>query len=384
MLTLQSSLCNFLSILPVAVLRQILIKMWLSIRSIVTYIVFAVVIDQLARIAYMMGFHKTVYTHYPGKCRALPGIENGSEDIVTSSNGLAFISAGVLKAFEPDQDILGKVFLFDFNYPDDDPKNIQIVGFDPSDWIPFGMDIWESGPKDNPTLTLYVINRHPDRIGIEVFDFSYQKKIPTLTHQRRIHHKNIWSPNDLVLVDENHFYASNDKYLPEPFNMLEVFFRLGLASVVYYDGEEARIVAEGVKLANGVNISPDKKLLYVAGTIGNELLVYRIQNYGNLVQAKAIQLGTSPDNINIDKEDGSVWIGNNPVMYHFFNQLGKFTGVGQVLNMHLDKKLNPTIREVLSDNTGLIRYCSVACRYGNRLLIGTVADKAAYCEGVTF
>nr|XP_054752083.1 serum paraoxonase/arylesterase 2-like isoform X2 [Lytechinus pictus] len=317
--------------------------MWLSIRSIVTYIVFAVVIDQLARIAYMMGFHKTVYTHYPGKCRALPGMENGSEDIVTSSNGLAFISAGVLKAFDPDQDIL-----------------------------------------DNPTLTLYVINRHPDRIGIEVFDFSYQKKIPTLTHQRRIQHKNIWSPNDLVLVDENHFYASNDKYLPEPFNMLEVFFRLGLASVVYYDGEEARIVAEGVKLANGVNISPDKKLLYVAGTIGNELLVYRIQSDGNLVQAKAIQLGTSPDNINIDKEDGSVWIGNNPVMYHFFNQLGKFTGVGQVLNMHLDKNLNPTIREVLSDNTGLIRYCSVACRYGNRLLIGTVADKAAYCEGVTF
>ncbi|XP_054752065.2 serum paraoxonase/arylesterase 1-like [Lytechinus pictus] len=358
--------------------------MGLTARNIITYIILAVIIDQMARIIYMMGFHKTVFTHHPGKCRALPGIVNGSEDIVTSSNGLAFISSGLLMLVEPNQGTLGKVFLFDFNYPDDDPQDIQIIGLDPAEWVPVGMDIWESGPKDNPILTLYIINRHPDRIGIEVFDFSYQKKIPTLTHQRRIHHKNIWSPNNLVLVDQNRLYASNDRYLPESLNILEIFFRLRLGTVAYYDGEDARIVAQGVIFANGVNISPDKKLLYVAACMGEEIIIYRVQSDGNLEQEKTIPLGTVPDNINIDPDDGSLWIGSSFVMYHFFNRVGKLGGVGQVLNIKLDKELNPTIREVFSDNTGLIKLSSVASRYGNGLLIGTVVDKAAYCEGITF
>eukprot|EP00057_Strongylocentrotus_purpuratus_P001020 XP_001189880.2 PREDICTED: serum paraoxonase/arylesterase 1 [Strongylocentrotus purpuratus] len=260
--------------------------MGLTARNIITYIIFAVVIDQVARIIYNLGFHKTIFTHHPGICRALPGIENGSEDIVTSSNGLAFISSGNLKELEPDQGILGRVFLFDFNHPDLDPIDIQIIGIDKAAWDPVGMDIWESGPKDNPKLSLYVVNRQPDRIGIEVFDFSYKNKVPTLTHQRRIHHKNIWSPNDVVLVDENRFYTTNDAYLPPPIDILEVIFQLSYGSVAYYDGRDARIVAKGLKLANGVNLSPNKKLLYVASYLGQELFIYRVQSDGNLEQAK--------------------------------------------------------------------------------------------------
>ncbi|XP_030829826.1 serum paraoxonase/arylesterase 2 isoform X2 [Strongylocentrotus purpuratus] len=285
---------------------------------------------------------------------------------------------------EPDQGILGQVFLFDFNHPDLDPINIQIIGIDKAAWIPIGMDIWESGPKDNPKLSLYVVNKQPDSIGIEVFDFSYKNKVPTLTHQRRIHHKNIWSPNDVVLVDENRFYTTNDAYLPQPFNILEVVFRLSSGSVAYYDGHDARIVAKGLKLSNGVNLSPNKKLLYAASSLGQELFIYRVQSDGSLEQAKVIPLATIPDNIDVDKDDGSLWIGCGFATHHFFNQCGKVTGVGQVLNIQLDKELNPTIREVFADDTGMIRLSSVACRYGNAMLIGTVVDKAAYCEGITY
>ena len=67
------------------------------------------------------------------------------------------------------------------------------------------------------------------------------------------------SPNDLVLVGEDRFYTSNDQYLPYSLRLIEVMFRLSLGSVAYYDGREARIVAGGLKISNGVNMSPDKK-----------------------------------------------------------------------------------------------------------------------------
>eukprot|EP00057_Strongylocentrotus_purpuratus_P028666 XP_011683140.1 PREDICTED: serum paraoxonase/arylesterase 2-like [Strongylocentrotus purpuratus] len=97
-----------------------------------------------------------------------------------------------------------------------------------------------------------------------------------------------------------------------------------------------------------------------------------------------IPLATFPDNINVDEDDGSLWIGCSYAARVLFSHYGKFNGVGQVLNIQLDKELNPTIREVFADDTGMIRMSSVARRYGNAMLIGTVVDKAAYCEGITY
>ena len=67
-------------------------------------------------------------------------------------------------------------------------------------------------------------------------------------------------PNDLVVVDENRFYVTNDMHgIPAPLGGLELAFTLPSGSVAFYDGDAARIVARGFKFANGVNVSPDKK-----------------------------------------------------------------------------------------------------------------------------
>ncbi|XP_072181032.1 serum paraoxonase/arylesterase 1-like [Diadema setosum] len=353
-----------------------------SFRQVVFGVLLALLVERLVRFTFVYGFFSSIYTHYPGTCRMLPGIVHGSEDIVVTSTGLAFISSGVLQIQEQSPSIVGRIFLFDFSHPDEDPVEVTVEGGGIHDngWIPVGMDVWESGPKDKPTFTLYVVNRKDGDVGIEVFDFMRRDKKSILKHKRKITHQNIWRPNDLVLVGEDRFYVTNDGYFPKPVDNLELILGLKVGSVAYYDAGEARIMKTGIGLANGINLSPDKKLLYVSAATERKIYVYKFNADGSFTEVQVIALATMPDNIDVDKDDGSLWVGCHPSIYAVFNK----AGFGQVLKINLDSALNYTIREVFADDTGMIQGSSIACRHGDAIIIGTVIAKAAYCELLTY
>ena len=71
------------------------------------------------------------------------------------------------------------------------------------------------------------------------------------------------SVNDIVALGAESFYATNDNYFSNGIlKMLGLFLSLPWCTVVYYSPEEVKVVAEGFYMANGINVSPDKKYVF--------------------------------------------------------------------------------------------------------------------------
>lgn len=69
------------------------------------------------------------------------------------------------------------------------------------------------------------------------------------------------SVNDIVAVGLDSFYATNDHYFTHEIfkGFVEPFLAQPWSNVVYYSAEEVKVVSEGYYMANGINISPDKR-----------------------------------------------------------------------------------------------------------------------------
>ena len=73
-----------------------------------------------------------------------------------------------------------------------------------------------------------------------------------------------FSVNDIVAVGPESFYATNDHSFPnELLHMLTVILGLPWCNVIYYSPQEVKVVRDGFLSANGINISPDKRFLFV-------------------------------------------------------------------------------------------------------------------------
>ena len=107
---------------------------------------------------------------HPGKCRIVPGITCGSEQIVVTTDGLAFITNG-LKLVTSCNPLFtkGRVYLFDFNNPGNNVTELKIISeiIDPSTFDPHGMDMIEN--LEQGTISIYVVNHAYKTESIEVF-----------------------------------------------------------------------------------------------------------------------------------------------------------------------------------------------------------------------
>ena len=56
---------------------------------------------------------------------------------------------------------------------------------------------------------------------------------------------------------------------------VEDYLTLPLSSVTFYDGSNGHFVIEGIRMANGIALSPDQQTLYVAASMENSLLRYK-------------------------------------------------------------------------------------------------------------
>ena len=66
--------------------------------------------------------------------------------------------------------------------------------------------------------------------------------------------------NDIVAVGPESFYVTNWMYFENKIlARLENFLQLHWSSLLFYDSGEVTTVADGFLMANGVNVSPDKR-----------------------------------------------------------------------------------------------------------------------------
>ena len=331
-----------------------------------------------------------VFNHYPGKCRVVSGLECGSEDVAVTKDGLAFISNGV-PVFQKCNYTLhkGSLYLFDFKNPDANVSKLEIIseaiGIDKL--APHGLSLWEN--NETQKISLFVIDHGLENDVVHIFE--YDKSEPTkLFHKETIIDQSFVCINDLVAIGPHSFYITNFLAFCKVNSVavvFEYFLKMKSGNVVFFDGEKGRIVASGLAMSNGINISPDGKYVYVAAASSLDLLIFKRDfETNNIALVKEVELMTSPDNVEIDKDTGDIYIGaqkNYKLLFANYN--GTFAAPTQVVRVrcpHENWDKCSVIEILSSDGIDFVRGSSVAHFHKGGLLIGTVYHKLGYCHGL--
>ncbi|XP_008577498.1 PREDICTED: serum paraoxonase/arylesterase 2 isoform X1 [Galeopterus variegatus] len=314
-------------------------------------------------------------------CHLIKGIEAGSEDIDILPNGLAFFSVGLkfpgLHSFAPNKP--GGILMMDLK--EEKPRALELRisrGFDLASFNPHGISTFID---NDDTVYLFVVNHPEFKNTVEIFKFEEEENF--LLHLKTIRHELLPSVNDIIAVGPAHFYATNDHYFSDPFlKYLETYLSLHWANVVYYSPNEVKVVAEGFDSANGINISPDKKYVYVADILAHEIHVLEKQPNMNLTQLKR-RCKVTPNQfikLIIDPSSGDIWVGCHPNGQKLFVYDPNNPPSSEVLHIQNILSKKPTVTTVYANNGSVLQGSSVASVYDGKLLIGTLYHRALFCE----
>lgn len=349
-----------------------------------------IILQHVARVVYLLGFHKHVYNHEPGPCKYMDGIEFGSEDIATLPDGKAFITSGIVmptssplfRQVYAEKKAKGQIFFFDFKSSESGVAPLTIQGdFNASDFYPHGIDYWQD--KTSGKVFIFVVNHRRQFDAVEKFEFVPSDK--SLKHVRSYVDTAIYFINDVAVTGENSFYFTNyQSSRSQTWAALEIYLLLQLGSISYFDGKHYETVAEGYMLPNGLALSLDKRHLYMASTLIGAIRVFRREeNAGQLTFVQEVKLNTSPDNPTINPLTGHLLVGAQPIIIKTAHTLEnpRLPSPAQVLHFEVnDDGTLSKIKEPYLNDGSVLWSSSVASLYDNKMLIGTVVHKLLLCE----
>lgn len=327
------------------------------------------------------GEFRPIVSRHPGQCRQIPGLP-GSEDITIHPGGrFAYISSDDRRSVVNGDPTPGTIFRYDLNTPSAAPVNLTPTA--DLYFRPHGISLYVDADGRE---TLFVVN-HPGeslfgapgseeqgpRHTIEVFDVVGDALVHRRTHADGLMN----SPNDVVGVDHERFYFTNDHgSRPGLLRQLEDYLRLPLANIVYFDGESFREAGSRLSFANGINLSRDGTQVYVAEASYNRIQVYqRDPLSGALARQQRIAVGFGADNIEIDPVTGDLWIGGHPRLLTFLRHAAdaRVHSPSQVVRVQASASGYQLSTEFM-DTGELISGVSVGAWRNGRLLAGSVFE----------
>lgn len=315
---------------------------------------------------YSTGFFRAIENRFDGEVVKEIGLK-GAEDIVVSDDGtFAIISATARKTFPPIEQELGGLYLMELTSGDFIIKHLT-----PNFGLPFAPHGISMFRKDSVS-TIAAVNHTVDGHTIEFFELANGK----LTHIRTEKSSKFISPNDIVLLDEKRYYVTNDHgYEHGIGRLVEEYGNLAISNVLYYDGVEHHIAADGISFANGINYDAERNLIYVASPRRFCVKVYKPQQDGTLEFVEDIPCGTGVDNIEFD-ENGNLWIGCHPDLLHFasYAKRKKDISPSEIIKVEYRAKDDYTVTSVYENDGSQLSATSVATPFNDLIFAGTVKD----------
>lgn len=291
----------------------------------------------------------------------------GAEDItIDHAKGLAFISSCDRRSVLAGKKIKGSIYLLDLNDMDKKPREIS-SSFQQEDFRPHGISFF-TDPMDS-TQWLHVINHRETGHFIEIFQF----RDSILVHHQTIKSNLFFSPNDLVATGKNSFYFTNDHESGRNWlTTIKDFLMIGTGSVGYYDGSNVKLLAKGIRYANGINIDQSYKKLYVAACTEGNIYVYETSPFTKICEIKC---KTGVDNLEWD-ENGNLWVGAHPKLLKFLGHAKdrKKLSPSQVLMIDLKNDQNARVENIYINDGEPLSGSSVAAPYKNTILVGSVFE----------
>ncbi|XP_070822405.1 serum paraoxonase/arylesterase 2-like isoform X1 [Chaetodon trifascialis] len=344
------------------------------------------------------------------KCQYLQNIEYGAEDITILKDGLAFLSTGLKYSILPSfSDDPGKMYIVDLLHPKPTPVELQIKGdLDLSSFNPHGISVYTDEADDS--VYLFVVNHPQNKSQVEIFRYARED---TLVHLKTITHPLLhryvlckkpftashvlyltvslcafsnlfiapFSVNDIVAVGVESFYATNDHYYHNDIlSTLFLILSIPLCEVVYYSPEEVRVAAGGFLSPNGINISPDKRHIYVSDIVGHEVHVFERHEGEQLAKVKSVGVGSLCDNIDVDHRTGDLWLGCHPNSMKLSKYNPEDPPGSEIIRIQNILSEHPVVSQEYVDDGHVIMASTIAAPYGGKLLIGSAFHKALCCD----
>lgn len=219
---------------------------------------------------------------------------------------------------------------------------------------------------------VFVINHVKGKHSIEIFELHKD----SLAYVETLRHKSMISPNDVVAVDENRFYFTNDHgYIQGLGKLAEEYLGWAVSNVVYFDGEEYREVAGSIAYANGINLDIGRNLIFVASPRKFLIKVYQRGEGGDLTFVEDIDCGTGVDNIEF-ASDGKIWIGCHPSLLTFTTYAMGSTpySPSEVITIDYRTEGDYTKDIIFLDDGKNVSASTVAGVYQDLIFVGNVMD----------
>lgn len=317
-----------------------------------------------------------------GVCRQMQG-PIGAEDItIDHHRKLAYISADDRRQAFVDKNLTsypnGGIWTLDLSDPNSSPQPLKIKmkgAFHPHG---IALRFEQDGDKKGRAIELYVVN-HLDMQTHEINVFSI---LPTgeLKLRRSISFPELISPNDIIVLDKDRFFVSNDHGNPRHtvMELIEDYAGLPLASVVYFDGEKGHTVIDGLRYTNGLALSVDQKSLFLAETTGSRVSRY-MKGKDNLSWhlLETIEIPMAVDNLEWFDSKHLVTAGH-PKIFEFTKHMNDSEHSSPSQVFKIDVSSDKMMAESIFRDTGeQISGTSVASYYEDELLLGAVFEPFA-------
>lgn len=211
-----------------------------------------------------------------------------------------------------------------------------------------------------------------------VYRFIIQQDSLLFDSEHVMENKLMRVPNDLDVLEDGSFYASNSVPTEDPNESTKAILGIGTGSVVHYDGKgNWEIVVDDMCYPNGVWVNQKEDYLLVANGGCQEVARYKINN--GKVDATD-KLSTKKHGINIPVGDnlmldneGVLWTAAHPCPLKFVDHAGDPTKKSPMQVFGLDPMtLKPEM--VFQNNGELISAASTVLKFENRLYIAQVFD----------
>ena len=330
-------------------------------------ILFALIIFFVTYIFITTGFFRTIENNFNGEIvKKIP--VPGAEDIMVSlTDSFAIISSTDRRGIQPENERKDGLYYLDLkngNY-----EMTYLTGSFHKPFHPHGISMIKSGQ----TYRVMAINHTSDGHSIEVFELVGNE----LTFVKSLTDPSMVSPNDVVMLDSERFYFTNDhRYTKGIGRLLEDYAGLAISNVVYFDRSKYQTVADGIAYANGINYDQSRKLMFVASPRGFLVNVYSKNEDGSLDFVESIPCGTGVDNIEFDTE-GNLWIGAHPNLLRFaaYAKGKEETSPSEIIKIDYRGEGHYTLETVYVEDGSTMSASTVAARFGELILVGNVMDK---------
>ncbi|KAL4236468.1 Serum paraoxonase/lactonase 3 [Mactra antiquata] len=315
-----------------------------------------------------------IYRVTPGPCQYVTK-GGGSEDLTHIGDGIVLISSAYYRG-------LYSGAILRLNLTSNDVTPMEIVGGPgTSDFMFFihGISTWKD--PETGILELYVLTHPSKGDKIEVFEMTGEYQ---LTYARSITDPRFTFMNDLVVVGRDKFYITKFwEYRDKLKHFLETLLWMKYGGIFYYDGTHAREMVSGLDLPNGINVSPDGRMVYTAEYNNKKVLAYHRDEYNMLTKAWEVYADSAVDNIEVDPITGDLWIGCHPIAYRVLDTVYKVFGYtlpSQVLRFKMRDNMVSEIEEIYADDSTNLAGSTVATYVDGKLVIGTAASKTLVCD----